>query len=63
MADGRPHGGASDGAVLGGRQCTICELASPIPSIIPCTHWDPARVVRASALARVGVPCSCAASS
>ena len=29
MADVRPHGGASDGAVLGGHQCTTCELASP----------------------------------
>ena len=29
MAIGRPHGGASDGAVLGGHQCITCELASP----------------------------------
>ena len=29
MADGRPHGGASDGAVLVGHQCITCELASP----------------------------------
>ena len=29
MADGRPHGGASDGAVLGGHQSITCELASP----------------------------------
>eukprot|EP00966_Prymnesium_polylepis_P298567 6899560-Prymnesium_polylepis.1 len=35
MADGRPHCGASDGAVLGGHQCTICELAS---SSQPSSH-------------------------
>ena len=29
MADGRPHGGASDGAVLVGHQCITYELASP----------------------------------
>ena len=29
MAGGRPQDGASDGAVLGGHQCTTCELASP----------------------------------
>ena len=29
MADGRPHGGASDGAVLVDHQCITCELASP----------------------------------
>ena len=29
MADGRPHGGASDGAVLVDHQCIACELASP----------------------------------
>ena len=29
MADGRPHGGASDGAVLVGHQCITCKLASP----------------------------------
>jgi hypothetical protein len=29
MADGRPQDGASDGAVLRGRQCITCKLASP----------------------------------
>eukprot|EP00966_Prymnesium_polylepis_P281654 6508079-Prymnesium_polylepis.1 len=43
MAGGRPQGGADDGAVLDGRKCIACELASPPPRpFYVCTPHPPA---------------------
>ena len=43
MADGRPQGGADDGDVLDGRQCSACGLASPpMRPFCVCTPPPPA---------------------